>query len=79
MVFSFYVDSGPSQIMGQRAAMDLNHIFFSSSPHAPGILIVYSPFSPTLVFFSGYAADEITHCIRPQDIKERRAVIILRK
>ncbi|XP_062865921.1 RNA demethylase ALKBH5 [Trichomycterus rosablanca] len=26
-----------------------------------------------------YAADEITHCIRPQDIKERRAVIILRK
>ena len=29
--------------------------------------------------FSGYAADEITHCIRPQDIKERRAVIILRK
>ncbi|XP_035195692.1 RNA demethylase ALKBH5 [Oxyura jamaicensis] len=28
---------------------------------------------------SGYAADEITHCIRPQDIKERRAVIILRK
>lgn len=29
--------------------------------------------------FSGYAADDITHCIRPQDIKERRAVIILRK
>ncbi|PIO24453.1 hypothetical protein AB205_0053640 [Aquarana catesbeiana] len=28
---------------------------------------------------SGYAADEITHCIRPQDIKERRAVVILRK
>ncbi|XP_041792403.1 RNA demethylase ALKBH5-like [Chelmon rostratus] len=28
---------------------------------------------------SGYAADDITHCIRPQDIKERRAVIILRK
>ena len=32
-----------------------------------------------LFLFSGYAADEITHCIRPQDIKERRAVIILRK
>lgn len=31
------------------------------------------------VSHSGYAADEITHCIRPQDIKERRAVIILRK
>ncbi|XP_075421201.1 RNA demethylase ALKBH5, partial [Ascaphus truei] len=28
---------------------------------------------------SGYAADDITHCIRPQDIKERRAVVILRK
>uniref|UniRef100_UPI00358E1AEA RNA demethylase ALKBH5 n=1 Tax=Myxine glutinosa TaxID=7769 RepID=UPI00358E1AEA len=28
---------------------------------------------------SGYAADEITHCIRPQDIKARRAVIILRR
>lgn len=35
----------------------------------------------TTIFFicSGYAADDITHCIRPQDIKERRAVIILRK
>lgn len=32
-----------------------------------------------LIGFSGYAADDITHCIRPQDIKERRAVIILRK
>ncbi|CAD5117376.1 DgyrCDS6152 [Dimorphilus gyrociliatus] len=27
----------------------------------------------------GYAADEITHCIRPTDVKSRRAVIILRK
>nr|CAB3221263.1 RNA demethylase ALKBH5 [Phallusia mammillata] len=27
----------------------------------------------------GYAADSITHCIRPQDIKQRRAVIILRR
>ncbi|XP_032125107.1 RNA demethylase ALKBH5, partial [Sapajus apella] len=33
----------------------------------------------SVFLFSGYAADEITHCIRPQDIKERRAVIILRK
>ncbi|PKU37069.1 hypothetical protein llap_12634 [Limosa lapponica baueri] len=40
-----------------------------------------SSFSQWLFVFvvSGYAADEITHCIRPQDIKERRAVIILRK
>ncbi|XP_071509093.1 RNA demethylase ALKBH5-like [Diadema antillarum] len=28
---------------------------------------------------SGYAADEVTHCIRPQDVKSRRAVIILRR
>lgn len=33
----------------------------------------------SVTVLSGYAADEITHCIRPQDIKERRAVIILRK
>lgn len=28
---------------------------------------------------SGYAADNITHCIRPQDVRSRRAVIILRR
>ncbi|XP_067939354.1 RNA demethylase ALKBH5-like [Watersipora subatra] len=28
---------------------------------------------------SGYAADNITHCVRPQDTKHRRAVIILRR
>ncbi|XP_048847307.1 RNA demethylase ALKBH5-like [Brienomyrus brachyistius] len=33
----------------------------------------------SVTVLSGYAADEITHCIRPQDIKERRAVIILRR
>ena len=27
---------------------------------------------------SGFAANDVTHCIRPEDIKERRAVIILR-
>lgn len=27
----------------------------------------------------GYAADEITHCIRPEDVQDRRAVIILRR
>lgn len=33
----------------------------------------------SVTVLSGYAADDITHCVRPQDIKERRAVIILRK
>lgn len=33
----------------------------------------------SVTMLSGYAADDITHCIRPQDIKHRRAVIILRK
>lgn len=33
----------------------------------------------SVTVLSGYAADDITHCIRPQDIKQRRAVIILRK
>ncbi|KPP59655.1 RNA demethylase ALKBH5-like [Scleropages formosus] len=33
----------------------------------------------SVTVLSGYAADEITHCIRPQDIKERRAVVILRR
>ena len=27
---------------------------------------------------AGFAADEVTHCIRPEDITERRAVVILR-
>ncbi|XP_069122726.1 RNA demethylase ALKBH5-like [Argopecten irradians] len=32
-----------------------------------------------VTLISDYAADHITHCIRPQDIVERRAVIILRR
>ncbi|XP_002732258.1 RNA demethylase ALKBH5-like [Saccoglossus kowalevskii] len=32
-----------------------------------------------VTLLSGYAANDITHCIRPQDVKARRAVIILRK
>ncbi|XP_062576977.1 RNA demethylase ALKBH5-like [Saccostrea cucullata] len=32
-----------------------------------------------VTMISGYAADEITHCIRPQDVVQRRAVIILRR
>ncbi|XP_066929908.1 RNA demethylase ALKBH5-like [Clytia hemisphaerica] len=33
----------------------------------------------TLTMISGYAADNVTHCIRPQDVVERRCVIILRR
>ncbi|XP_022102383.1 RNA demethylase ALKBH5-like [Acanthaster planci] len=32
-----------------------------------------------VTLLSGYAADEVTHCIRPQDVKARRAVIIVRR
>ncbi|KAK3090760.1 hypothetical protein FSP39_014409 [Pinctada imbricata] len=32
-----------------------------------------------VTMMSGYAADDITHCIRPQDVVKRRAVIILRR
>ncbi|XP_015910682.1 RNA demethylase ALKBH5 [Parasteatoda tepidariorum] len=32
-----------------------------------------------VTILSGYAADNITHCIRPQDVKKRRSVIILRR
>lgn len=62
---------GSWEMAGQSALLSLATAF-------PSCL---SSFSPRLFVFvvSGYAADEITHCIRPQDIKERRAVIILRK
>ncbi|XP_071947937.1 RNA demethylase ALKBH5-like [Antedon mediterranea] len=32
-----------------------------------------------VTILSDYAADQVTHCIRPQDIRARRAVIILRR
>ncbi|KAK0148305.1 RNA demethylase ALKBH5 [Merluccius polli] len=65
--------------------------FFSDSALSFGCRFQFKPIrvsEPVLVLpvrrgsvtvLSGYAADDITHCIRPQDIKERRAVIILRK
>ncbi|KAL1005263.1 hypothetical protein UPYG_G00056830 [Umbra pygmaea] len=65
--------------------------FFSDSALCFGCRFQFKPIrvsEPVLVLpvrrgsvtvLSGYAADDITHCIRPQDIKERRAVIILRK
>lgn len=33
----------------------------------------------SVTLLSGYSADEVTHCIRPQDTVKRRAVIILRR
>lgn len=33
----------------------------------------------SLMTMKGYAADSVTHCIRPQDITERRCVVILRR
>ncbi len=30
-------------------------------------------------FMSGYAADHVTHCIRPEDVTERRVAIIIRR
>lgn len=65
--------------------------FFSDSALSFGCRFQFKPIrvsEPVLVLpvrrgsvtvLSGYAADDITHCIRPQDIKQRRAVIILRK
>ncbi|RUS76675.1 hypothetical protein EGW08_015565 [Elysia chlorotica] len=32
-----------------------------------------------VTLLSGYAADHITHCVRPEDVTSRRAVIILRR
>ncbi|KAM3865004.1 RNA demethylase ALKBH5 [Diretmus argenteus] len=65
--------------------------FFSDSALCFGCRFQFKPIrvsEPVLVLpvkrgsvtvLRDYAADDITHCIRPQDIKERRAVIILRK
>lgn len=33
----------------------------------------------TAYFCRGYAADKITHCVRPEDVTSRRAVIVLRR
>ncbi|KAL4239987.1 RNA demethylase alkbh5 [Mactra antiquata] len=65
--------------------------FFSDSALSFGCKFSFRPIrtsKPVLVLpidrgcvtlLSGYAADNITHCIRPQDVVRRRAVIILRK
>ncbi|XP_045214036.2 RNA demethylase ALKBH5-like [Mercenaria mercenaria] len=65
--------------------------FFSDSALSFGCKFSFRPIrtsKPVLVLpidrgcvtlISGYAADNITHCIRPQDVVQRRAVIILRK
>lgn len=31
------------------------------------------------VISSGFAANDVTHCIRPEDVTSRRAVIVLRR
>ena len=31
-----------------------------------------------ICYSRGFAANEITHCIRPEDVTDRRAVVILR-
>ncbi|XP_070579362.1 RNA demethylase ALKBH5-like [Ptychodera flava] len=53
---------------------------FSFKPIRVSSPVLNLPISRGCVtLLSGYAADGITHCIRPQDTKERRAVIILRR
>ncbi|XP_049801380.1 RNA demethylase ALKBH5-like isoform X2 [Schistocerca nitens] len=46
--------------------------------YQPGGCIV-SHIDPIHIFDSGFAADEITHCVRPEDTIARRAVILLRR
>lgn len=65
--------------------------FFSESSLSFGCKFTFKPIrtSPPVLTLplprgcvttlSGYAADDITHCIRPQDVKARRAVIIVRR
>ncbi|ELU06866.1 hypothetical protein CAPTEDRAFT_35874, partial [Capitella teleta] len=65
--------------------------FFSSSALSFGCKFEFRPIrvsNPVLsvklprggvTLISGFAADEITHCIRPQDTPHRRAVVILRR
>ncbi|KAL8616921.1 RNA demethylase alkbh5 [Nucella lapillus] len=65
--------------------------FFSDSALSFGCKFSFKPIRTTkpvlalpvcrgcVTLLSGYAADNITHCIRPQDVVARRAVIILRK
>ncbi|CAG0882194.1 unnamed protein product [Darwinula stevensoni] len=40
---------------------------------------IVSHIDPMHIFDRGFAADNITHCIRPQDVVSQRAVIILRR
>ncbi|PIK51615.1 putative RNA demethylase ALKBH5-like [Apostichopus japonicus] len=53
---------------------------FSFRPIRVSKPILALPLSKGCVtLLSGYAADEVTHCIRPQDVTARRSVIILRR
>ncbi|XP_059177309.1 RNA demethylase ALKBH5-like [Physella acuta] len=65
--------------------------FFSESALSFGCKFTFKPIrvsKPVLTLpmtrgcvtlLSGYAADHITHCVRPEDVISRRAVIILRR
>ncbi|CAG5117781.1 unnamed protein product [Candidula unifasciata] len=65
--------------------------FFSESALSFGCKFTFKPIrvsKPVLTLpisrgcvtlLSGYAADHITHCVRPEDVVSRRAVIILRR
>jgi len=65
--------------------------FFSKSALSFGCKFSFNPIRTTdpivsipldigcVTLLRGYAADNVTHCIRPQDVVERRAVIILRR
>lgn len=63
--------------------MQIIHVITAKTcPLHVGVLIInkmnYS-YAFLMLVCSGYAADDITHCIRPQDVKKRRAVIIVRR
>ena len=53
---------------------------FSFKPIRTSVPVLSLPISRGCVtVLSGYAADGITHCVRPQDVTERRVAIILRR
>ena len=63
--------------------MQVMHVITAKSCplHVDVLIINNMNYSYAFLMFvcSGYAADDITHCIRPQDVKKRRAVIIVRR
>uniref|UniRef100_A0A915JG07 Uncharacterized protein n=1 Tax=Romanomermis culicivorax TaxID=13658 RepID=A0A915JG07_ROMCU len=77
-------------VCSRKEAMKLLHSDWLLSGYSPraGLLerSINTPLELTcfqsiriLCFEMGYAADGITHCVRPEDVTSRRAVIILRR